>query len=234
MTALEDMKRRAAEAALADVKPGMVLGLGTGSTARHFLEGVARLVAEGLDLKGVPTSLATAEAAKELGIPLTSIEERTRPDLCVDGADEVDPKLDLIKGLGGALFREKIVAAASKRFIVIVDESKLVPRLGSKGPVPVEVHPFGWRFAAESLVALGATVEVRQRDGEMFRTDNGNHILDARFRSLAGPARLAARIMAIPGVVGHGLFLGMAETVYVGTEEGVRTLKAARNPTRKS
>jgi len=117
---------------------------------------------------------------------------------------------------------------------VIVDESKLVPRLGSKAPVPVEVHPFGWRFAAESLVTLGATVEVRQREGEMFRTDNGNHILDARFRSLAGPTRLAARIMAIPGVVGHGLFLGMTETVYVGTEEGVRTLKAARKPTRKS
>ena len=191
-------------------------------------------MAEGLDLKGVPTSLATAEAAKELGIPLTSIEERTRPDLCVDGADEVDPKLDLIKGLGGALFREKIVAAASKRFVVIVDESKLVPRLGTKAPVPVEVHPFGWRFAAESLVALGATVEVRQRDAEMFRTDNGNHILDARFKSLAGPAKLAASIMAIPGVVGHGLFLGMAEAVYVGTEDGVRILKAARKPTRKS
>ena len=233
MTA-DEMKRRAAEAALIEVKPGMVLGLGTGSTARHFLEGVARLVAEGLDLKGIPTSLATAEAAKELGIPLTSIEERTRPDLCVDGADEVDPKLDLIKGMGGALFREKLVAAASKRFVVIVDESKLVPRLGSKAPVPVEVHPFGWRFAAESLVALGATVEVRRGAGEMFRTDNGNHILDASFKSLAGAARLAAKMMSIPGVVGHGLFLGMAETVYVGTEDGVRTLKAARKPTRKS
>src|SRR5437879_10434357 len=121
-----------------------------------------------MDLKGVPTSFAAAEVAKELGIPLTSIEERTRPDLCVDGADEVDPKLDLIKGMGGALFREKIVAAASRRFVVIVDESKLVPRLGSKAPVPVEVHPFGWRFAAASLVALGATVEVRRVAGEIF------------------------------------------------------------------
>ena len=234
MASAEDMKRRAAEAALSSVKPGMVVGLGTGSTVRYFLEGLGRLVAEGLDLKGVPTSFATAEAAKGLGIPLTSIEERTRPDLCVDGADEVDPRLDLIKGLGGALFREKIVAAASKRFFVIVDESKLVPRLGTKAPVPIEVHPFGWRFAAESLVALGATVDVRQNDGEMYRTDNGNHILDARFRSLSGPTRLAARIMAIPGVVGHGLFLGMAETVFVGTEEGVRTLRPARKPTRKS
>src|SRR5438309_12118355 len=162
----------------------MVLGLGTGSTARLFLEGVARLVAGGMDLKGVPTSLATAGAAKDLGVPLTSFEERASVDLAVDGADEVDPKLDLIKGLGGALFREKIVAAASKKFVVIVDESKLVPRLGSKAPVPVEVHPFGWRFATDALETLAATVELRLKDGEIFRTDNGNHIVDARFRSL--------------------------------------------------
>ena len=136
MASSEDQKRRAAEAALAFVKSGMVLGLGTGSTARHFLDGVARLVQSGMDLKGVPTSFATAEVAKELGIPLTSLEDRTPPDLCVDGADEVDPKLDLIKGLGGALLREKIVAAASKKFVVIVDESKLVPRLGSMVPFP--------------------------------------------------------------------------------------------------
>src|SRR5256885_10034889 len=129
----------------------MVLGLGTGSTARHFLDGVARLVQRGMDLRGVPTSFATAEAAKELGIPLTSLEDRTRPDLCVDGADEVDPKLDLIKGLGGAPFREKIVAAASKRFVVIVDDAKLVRRLGTKTPLPVEVHPFGWKNASAAL-----------------------------------------------------------------------------------
>jgi len=230
----DDMKRKAAAAALAFVKPGMVLGLGTGSTARHFLDGVARLVKEGMDLKGVPTSFATAEVAKELGIPLTLLEERTRPDLCVDGADEVDPKLDLIKGLGGALFREKIVAAASKKFIVIVDESKLVPRLGSKSPVPVEVHPFGWHFAADALEALGATVDLRRKDGEIFRTDNGNHIVDARFRPLTTPGKTAAQIIAIPGVVGHGLFLQMADTVLVGMEKGVRILRAARKPTRKS
>ena len=234
MASPDDMKRKAAEGALAFVKPGMVLGLGTGSTARHFLDGVARLVQEGMDLKGVPTSFATAEVAKELGIPLTSLEERTRPDLCVDGADEVDPKLDLIKGLGGALFREKIVAAASKKFIVIVDESKLVPRLGSKSPVPVEVHPFGWRVAADALQALGATVDLRRKDGEIFRTDNGNHIVDARFRPLTTPAKMAAQIMGIPGVVGHGLFLQMADTVLVGTEKGVRTLRAAQKPTRRS
>ncbi|TMA04468.1 MAG: ribose 5-phosphate isomerase A, partial [Methanobacteriota archaeon] len=130
MPSTEDLKREAAEAALGYVKSGMVLGLGTGSTARLFLDGVARLVAGGMDLKGVPTSLATAEAAKDLGVPLTSLEERPSVDLAVDGADEVDPKLDLIKGLGGALFREKIVAAAAQQFVVIVDESKLVSRLG--------------------------------------------------------------------------------------------------------
>ncbi len=216
------MKRKAAEAALAYVKPGMVLGLGTGSTARFFLDGVARLVRAGMDLKGVPTSFATADAAKELGIPLTSLEERPSVDLCVDGADEVDPKLDLIKGLGGALFREKIVAAAAKRFVVIVDASKLVPRLGTKAPVPVEVHPFGWKTAVAALEALGATVELRRRD------DNGNNLLDARFGPIKAPSKLAARIAAIPGVVGHGLFLGMADAVLVASDKGVRTLRPTR------
>lgn len=228
MATPDELKRRAAEAALKFVKPGMVLGLGTGSTARHFLEGVARLVSEGLDLKGVPTSLATAEAAKQLGIPLTSLQEYSQLDLCVDGADEVDPKLDLIKGLGGALFREKIVAAASERFVVIVDESKIVPRLGSRVPVPVEVHPFGWRNASATLEALGARVELRRRDGAVLRTDNENHILDARFGPIKAPARLAGQIAAIPGVVGHGLFLGMADVVLVASERGVRTIRATR------
>src|SRR5213080_2275100 len=170
MASRDELKRNAAEAALAYVKPGMVLGLGTGSTARHFLAGVGRLVASGMELKGVPTSLETAEEAKQLGIPLTSLEESFWLDLTVDGADEVDPKLDLIKGMGGALFREKIVAAASRKFVVIVDDSKLVPRLGTKAPVPVEVHPFGWRHAAAAIGALGAKVEMRRQDGRDFRT----------------------------------------------------------------
>ena len=222
------LKRKAAEAALAFVKPDMVLGLGTGSTVHHFLQGVARLVSGGMDLKGVPTSFATADAAKALRIPLTSLEERSHPDLCVDGADEVDPKLDLIKGLGGALFREKIVAAASKKFIVIVDESKIVPRLGTKAPVPVEVHPFGMKLVAEALERLGSKPELRRHKGEVFRTDNGNHILDVRFEPLRSPAKLAVQIMSIPGVVGHGLFLGMADTVLVGSDKGVRTLRRPR------
>ena len=228
MPSAEFLKRTAAEAALAHVKPGMVLGLGTGSTSRYFLEGVARLVAGGMDLKGVPTSLATAEAAQRLGIPLTSLEDRPRLDLCVDGADEVDPNLDLIKGLGGALFREKIVAAASETFLVIVDDTKVVPRLGTKAPVPVEVHPFGWRNAARSLEGLGATVELRRQDGEAFLTDNGNHIVDVRFRSLRTPAKIAVQIMSVPGVVGHGLFLGMADAVLVASDDGVQTLRPSR------
>jgi ribose 5-phosphate isomerase A len=207
------------------VKPGMALGLGTGSTARRFLEGVARLVAQGMDLRAVPTSFATAEAAKALGIPLTSLEDRPRLDLCVDGADEVDPRLDLIKGLGGALFREKIVAAASDTFLVIVDDSKLVPRLGTKAPVPIEVHPFGWRTSAKAVEDLGAKVELRRVGGDVFQTDNGNRIIDARFPSIRSPGDLAEQIQSVPGVVGHGLFLGMADHVIVGSEEGVRTLR---------
>src|SRR5213596_1424497 len=194
MADVDVLKRNAAEAALKYVKPGMVLGLGTGSTARHFLEGLSRLIGSGMEVKAVPTSFATAEAAKRLGIPLTSLEEHVRLDLCVDGADEVDPKLDLIKGLGGALFREKIVAAASRKFVVIVDDSKLVRRLGTKTPLPVEVHPFGWKNAAAALEVLGAKIELRKNGDEPFRTDNGNHILDAHFGAIRGPAKLASRI----------------------------------------
>lgn len=230
MGAEDEKKRRAAEASLKFVKDGMVLGLGTGSTARHVLEGLAGLVRQGWHLSGVPTSLATAEAAKLLDLPLTSLEEHPVLDVAIDGADEVDPRLDLIKGLGGALFRERIVAAAAKKFIVVVDDSKLVKRLGSKAPVPVEVHPFGTRTAKSALENLGATVAVRVRDGQAFRTDNGNPILDARFRTIRSAASLARDIDAIPGVVGHGLFVGMADVVLVGTEKGVRTLRPKRSP----
>ncbi len=225
----DDLKRAAAEASLKHVKDGMVLGLGTGSTARYVLEGLARRMAdEELRVSGVPTSLATAEAAKVLRIPLTSLEEHPVLDLAIDGADEVDPRLDLIKGLGGALFREKIVAAAAKRFIVVVDESKLVPRLGTKSPVPVEVHQFGWRATQAQVEALGARVELRRRDGDVFHTDNDNHILDARFGPIRSPARLAASLDAIPGVVGHGLFLWMADLVLAASEKGVRTMRPTR------
>ncbi len=226
----DELKRAAAEASLKHVKDGMVLGLGTGSTARYVLEGLARRISgEGLNVSGVPTSLATAEAARLLGIPLTSLEERPILDLAIDGADEVDPRLDLIKGFGGALFREKIVAAAARKFIVVVDASKLVPRLGTRSPVPVEVHQFGWRATQAQVEALGASVTLRRRgDGEVFHTDNDNHILDARFGPIRSPAKVAASLDAIPGVVGHGLFLKMADVVLAASEKGVRTLRATR------
>jgi ribose 5-phosphate isomerase A len=227
--AADDLKRAAAEASLKYVKDGMVLGFGTGSTARYVLEGLARRIADdGLLVTGVPTSLATAEAAKVLGIPLTSLEEHPVLDLAIDGADEVDPRLDLIKGLGGALFREKIVAAAARKFIVVVDASKLVPRLGTKAPVPVEVHPFGWRSTQARIEALGAKVVLRAAAGTPFRTDNGNHILDAHFGVLRTPAKLAAALDAVPGVVGHGLFLKMTDLVLVSSKDGVRTLRPTR------
>jgi len=224
----EEMKRLAAEASLRFVRPGMVVGLGTGSTARLVLEGLAARIASGLSVEGVPTSLETAELAKGLRIPLTSLEAHPRIDVAIDGADEVDPRLNLIKGLGGALLREKIVARAAKKFVVVVDESKLVPRLGTKAPVPVEVLPFGWRVAADALKRLGAQVEPRRRGADLVRTDNGNHILDARFGAIRAPGELASRIEGIPGVVGHGLFLRMAHVVLVGTDKGVRTLRPTR------
>ncbi len=227
--AADDLKRAAAEASLKYVKDGMILGLGTGSTARYVLEGLARRIEdEGLLVHGVPTSLATAEAAKLLRIPLTSLEDHPVLDLAIDGADEVDPRLDLIKGLGGALFRERIVAAAAKKFIVVVDASKLVPRLGTRSPVPVEVHPFGWRASQVRLEALGARVELRKRGGDVVHTDNDNHILDAWFGPIRSPGTLAAAIDAIPGVVGHGLFLKMADLVLAASEKGVRTLRPTR------
>ncbi len=227
--AADDLKRAAAEASLKYVKDGMVLGLGTGSTARYVLEGLARRITdEGLRVSGVPTSLATAEAAKLLGIPLTSLEDHPVLDLAIDGADEVDPRLDLIKGLGGALFREKIVAAAAKTFLVVVDASKLVPRLGTKSPVPVEVHQFGWRAARTRIEALGAKVELRMRNGTVFHTDNDNHILDARFGPIRSPAKVATALSEVPGVVGHGLFLKMTDRVLAASEDGVRTLRPTR------
>ncbi len=224
-----DLKRAAAEASLKYVKDGMVLGLGTGSTARYVLEGIARRIAgEALEIKGVPTSLATAEAARLLHIPLTSLEEHPVLDLAIDGADEVDPRLDLIKGLGGALFREKIVAGASKRFIVVVDASKLVPRLGTKAPVPVEVHPFGWRSTQARIEALGARAALRMRGSEAFRTDNGNHIVDAAFGPIRSPATIASALNEIPGVAAHGLFLRMTDLVLAASEKGVKTLRPTR------
>jgi ribose 5-phosphate isomerase A len=222
-------KAAAAARALDLVAPGMVVGLGTGTTARMFIEGLARLNREGVGVVGVPTSRASADLAVSLGVPITQVI--TEPiDLTVDGADEIDPHLQLIKGRGGALFREKLVAAASLRFVVIADESKLVPRLGV-GVLPVEVLPFLWRQTAERLEPLCESVHIRGGVSQPFRTDNGNLILDLSFAEpLLDPAAVAAALAATVGVVEHGLFLGMVNGCIIGSEGGTRVLGSLEGP----
>jgi ribose 5-phosphate isomerase A len=222
----DDAKRAAAAAALELVTPGMRLGLGTGSTARRFVELLGARVAQGLDVICVPTSEETRAQAEELKIPLATIEERPELDLTVDGADEFDSRLRLIKGGGGALLREKIVASASARMIVIADSSKFVATLG-RFPLPVEVTPFGLEATRRSILreaeATGASgaVLLRKRAGEIFISDNGNYIVDCHFAALPDPDALAQRLSAIPGVVEHGLFIGIAKAVISAGPKGV-------------
>ena len=209
-------------AALAEVKSGHVVGLGTGQAATAFIHALGRAVKDGLAITGVPTSEASATLARRLGIPL--IDEPVALDVAVDGADEVDPRLDLIKGYGGALVREKVVAAAARRFLVLVGAEKLVKTLGSRGRLPVEVVPFAMPFVRRRLTALGHPPVVRVKDGAPIVTDNGNLILDAVVDSIPDPAALDATLRAIPGVVGSGLFVGMAHAVLVWDAGHTRTL----------
>lgn len=220
---IEAFKKSAAEKALELVQEGMLVGLGSGSTARYFIEGVGRLVESGMKLRGVPTSRDSAELAATLGIPIVT-EMVGQIDLAVDGADEVDPALNLIKGRGGALFREKLVAVASKRFVVVVDESKLVKELGV-GVLPVEVLPFLWRTTAERLTALGLSLTVRGGEEAPFITDNGNLILDLIVPDgIKDAAALALELKNATGVVEHGLFVGMADTVIVASGDGPKAI----------
>jgi ribose 5-phosphate isomerase A len=221
-----EQKRRAAAAAAAQVSDGQRIGLGSGTTARLFVEALAERLSAGelADVRGVPTSIETERLASSLGVPLTTLEVEPELDLAVDGADEVDPNLDLIKGRGGALLREKIVAGASRRFVVIVDESKLVERLGTWTPVPIEVLPFGWRVVAERVEAMGGRVSLRERGRDAATTDQGNFILDCALGEIADPPGLAAKLAGIPGVLGHGLFVSMVDEVIVGTGRGVEVL----------
>ena len=219
------LKRAAAERAVEFVESGMVLGLGTGSTAAFVVERLARRVAQGLQVTAIPTSEHTAELARRLGIPLATFGEHRRLDLAIDGADEVErASLNLIKGHGGALLREKIVAAASERFIVVVDDEKLVDRLGERAALPVEVVQFGWQATAAALEQLGAAPELRQTDGRAFVTDGGNFILDCRFASIADPQRLECLVNMIVGVVENGLFVARASAVIVASDVGVEIL----------
>jgi len=224
----EHLKHDAAQAALDYVMNGMVVGLGTGSTATYVVEGLAERVRLGLKIIGIPTSERTRILARGRGIPLASLGEHQVIDLTIDGADEVERgTLNLIKGLGGALLREKIVAAASKRLIIVVDQEKLVDRLGDHTPVPVEVVQFGWEATAASLARLGARPVLRNAaEDQPFITDGGNYILDCHFACIADAARLEREIAMIVGVVESGLFVGRAEAVVVATTKGVEVLRA--------
>ena len=222
-------KRAAAEAAAALVEDGMVIGLGTGSTAYFAIEALIRRVREGLHILAIATSERSAAQARDGGIPLTSFAEHRRLDLTIDGADEIEiGSLNLIKGLGGALLREKIVAAASDRLVIVADAKKLTERLGGMAPVPIEVVPFGWETTAERLGRQGTEPMLRRGvDGQPFRTDGGNLILDCRFGTIADPSGLDQAISQMVGVVETGLFIGMANLALVAGDQGIQRLKRA-------
>jgi ribose 5-phosphate isomerase A len=227
VASIEDLKRQAGVLAVEAIRSGMVVGLGSGSTARYATLRLAEKLRGGAlrDIIAIPTSVETATLAQQEGIPLTSLEAHGEIDITIDGADEVDPGLNVIKGLGGFLLREKIVAHATRFEIIVVDDSKLVERLGTKSPVPVEVIRFGWRNTQRALEATGAKAVLRQVSGAPYITDEGNHILDCRYPGIASPRELAAQINAIPGVVENGLFLGMVQRVVIASAAGVRTIE---------
>ncbi len=228
---MDELKRQAAARALEFVADGMKLGLGTGSTAKHFVELLGMRVRDGLNVVGVPTSEATRADAIRCGIALTTLDDVDRLDLTVDGADEVDPSLNLIKGGGGALLREKIVAAASDAMIVIADESKWVDALG-RFPLPIEIIPFGLkatqRAMARAFAESGVSGQMllrKGKDGHVFVTDGGHWIVDAHLGRITDAPRLAALLNAIPGVVEHGLFIGLASTVILAGSQGIRIVE---------
>ena len=224
---IPQLKQKAGWYAVDFVKSGMVVGLGHGSTAIFAVRCIAQLLQEGRlqDVLGVPCSRHVEAEARRLGIPLTTLDEHPVVDVTIDGADEVDPDLNLIKGGGGALLREKIVAQASRREIIVIDESKLSPALGTHWPVPVEVIPFGWRAQAAYLESLGAPTLRLDADGTPFKTNQGNLILDCNFGPIPDPSQLAGRLNERAGIVEHGLFIGLATDVIVAGAEGVRHLR---------
>ena len=228
LSPVDAKKKRAAEHAVSLIQKNMKVGLGTGSTAKFAVEALARRVKdEGLRVHGVPTSESTRKLAQELGVPLLSFDDVERLDLCFDGADEADPELNLTKGGGGALLREKVVAYASEKFYCIVDDAKLVPKLHAF-PLPVEIVPFAVKVVERALVKLGAQPTLRQRDGKTYVTDNGLWILDCRFPPIEHPPTLARALSSIPGVAEHGLFCGMVHTMIAGTDDGVKVIEAKR------
>ncbi|WP_397386789.1 ribose-5-phosphate isomerase RpiA [Paenibacillus sp. MMS20-IR301] len=214
-----NVKQLAAEKAVEYVQDGMKVGLGTGSTAYWAIRKLGERVSEGLKITAVATSQASEDQARELGIPLVNFSEVDSLDLTIDGADELDGSLQLIKGGGGALLREKIVAMGSTRMIVVADESKAVKTLG-QFPLPVEIVPFAWEWTVADLIKLGCEAELRRSGDELYKTDNGNYIADCRFGAIDSAAELALSLQRIPGVVEHGLFIGIADMAVIGKTDG--------------
>lgn len=226
MPSTDDLKLKAAQAASDLVHDGMAVGLGSGSTATLLIQLLGQRVRDhGLRIVGAPTSVATAKLAESYGIPLMELDDREHLDINIDGADEVDPAYNIIKGLGGALLREKLVAAAARRRVFIVGDNKLVPTLGDHCPVPIEVSPFGLEHTAARLKALGCTPLLRKKtDGSPFATDGGNRILDCQFGLIPDPAALDAKLQSVTGVFETGLFLGFVDTLIVGHSGSVEVI----------
>lgn len=223
---LDDLKRQAAIKAADYVRDGMVVGLGTGSTAKHVIVALGGRVKDGLRIKGVPTSKETADLARKSGITLIETEDQWSIDVAIDGADQVDPRLNLIKGGGGALLKEKVVAAAARQLVIVVDHTKCVPVLGGAFPLPVEVVPFGWGSTARQIEALGYKATLRKRDGHIFKTEAGHYILDVQIDRIDKPTELELQLNALPGVVETGLFVGRTSLLVVGAPAGVEIRQA--------
>jgi len=221
----EAEKEAAGRAAAKLVREGDIVGLGTGSTAYFAVVALGERVKSGLKIVGIPTSIATADLARQLGIPLTTLDEHPQIDITIDGADEIDPKLNLIKGGGGALLREKVVASVTRKMVVVSDSTKVVPALG-KFPLPVEIIPFARTVIEKKVASLGATTKLRMKpDGKPFITDNGNQVLDCSFGRIEDPPALARELSGTPGVVEHGLFIGLAKVALVGRGNSVAEVK---------
>jgi ribose 5-phosphate isomerase A len=222
---MDELKLQAAIAALETIKNGMIVGLGSGSTASLFIRELGARVRDGLQVKGIPSSEESRRLAEEVGVPLTTLGEHPSIDVTVDGADEVSETLDLTKGLGGALVREKIVAHASNRLIIVVDESKLVDKLGRKTPIPVEVIPFAAVLLQAQLKRWGGDAQPREKNGKVFISDNGNWILDWRYGTVDQPAVLEKQLKSLTGVVDSGVFANAASLVIAATSTGIRKLQ---------
>lgn len=220
------LKRAAAARAVAEIEDGMIVGLGSGSTAEFAVEALAARITQGLRVAGIATSERTAVLARRLGVPLTSFAEHRRIDVAIDGADQVERgTLVLVKGLGGALLREKIVASASDRMIVVVDETKLVDRLAGQTKLPVEIVSFGWQTVLDRLAAIGCAPRLRLAGGQPFVTDGGNYIADCSIADMSDPPSLEARLSALVGVVETGLFIDLASRIMVGRPTGVEVIE---------